>query len=607
VSTDVDDAYDILGVPRGASFEQVHKAWRRRQKQVHPDADSSRTPAQRARAEEQAKRINAAHQLLKERLGDGGAPAAPPTRPPSPAAPADDAPPTPEPWLEPRVVDFGRVTMADNGTEIRLDLCNRIGRIRVVTLLRLSGSFWRVEGGPVGRRPVRASFRVVLDIPPGFRPGSHPEVLEILAEGKELRVAVVATVVVRRSPAAGPSPVAAPPSSPTAPPPAAPSIPWTRPASWGTPPVRPRIRWGWVGAAAVCALVVIAIATQQNNSASPTPAGTVTSPTPSSGWTLTDAEANHNNVSLYLLDCPSAGLCVAADQVGGVITSTAPGSGAWAQALVFDNPSWNVETMQGLSCPSVNFCAGTAVTFAGEDQVATTTDPSGTAAWSVTNLFEATAPGYELETGIGAISCPSASLCVAVDAQGDVITSTNPTGGGKAWTLTTVDTQTGIDAISCPTTSLCVGVDNAGNVVVSTNPTGGASAWTMSNIDKEKFQDVSCPDANLCVASDNDGGVVVSTDPTGGVSAWKRVADVGGIDQLDGSSVADLGVVSCSSAGECVTASGNYVLVSYDPTGGASTWQTTDVNPNKSVNAVSCPSDDLCVAVDGYGDVLTGP
>ena len=32
MSADVDDAYDILGVPRGASLEQVHKAWRRRQK-----------------------------------------------------------------------------------------------------------------------------------------------------------------------------------------------------------------------------------------------------------------------------------------------------------------------------------------------------------------------------------------------------------------------------------------------------------------------------------------------------------------------------------------------------------------------------------------------
>jgi len=64
--------------------------------------------------------------------------------------------------------------------------------------------------------------------------------------------------------------------------------------------------------------------------------------------------------------------------------------------------------------------------------------------------------------------------------------------------------------------------------------------------------------------------------------------------------------MSCSSAHQCVTASDNYMLVSDDPTGGASAWQAIDVNPNASLNAVSCPSDGLCVAVDGYGDVLTG-
>jgi hypothetical protein len=370
-----------------------------------------------------------------------------------------------------------------------------------------------------------------------------------------------------------------------------------------------------VGAAAVCALVVIVIAAQQNKSASPTPAATVASSTPSSGWTLTDPQVDQNRVSLERIDCPTAGLCVAADGAGGVLTSTAPTSGVWTAALVFDNPASNIEPMQGLSCPTVSFCAATSVTFANGDQVTTTTNPiGGTSAWKVVSLVSPTAPGYALDSGISAISCPSASLCVAIDAQGDVITSTNPTGDGEAWTATLVDSAqayyagvTGMDAISCPMASLCVGVDYAGNVVVSTNPTGGATAWTVLHLHMGHLAAVSCPDANLCVATDEAGDVIVSTDPTGGGSAWKRVADVGGIDQLDASGVADLGVMSCSSAHQCVTASDNYMLVSDDPTGGASAWQAIDVNPNASLNAVSCPSDGLCVAVDGYGDVLTGP
>jgi len=59
------------------------------------------------------------------------------------------------------------------------------------------------------------------------------------------------------------------------------------------------------------------------------------------------------------------------------------------------------------------------------------------------------------------------------------------------------------------------GVDYAGNVVVSTNPTGGATAWTVLHLHMGHLAAVSCPDANLCVATDEAGDVIVSTDPTG--------------------------------------------------------------------------------------------
>ena len=37
--------------------------------------------------------------------------------------------------------------------------------------------------------------------------------------------------------------------------------------------------------------------------------------------------------------------------------------------------------------------------------------------------------------------------------------------------------------VSCPSSGLCVAVDRAGNVVTSTNPTGGAAAWTVTDVD----------------------------------------------------------------------------------------------------------------------------
>ena len=41
------------------------------------------------------------------------------------------------------------------------------------------------------------------------------------------------------------------------------------------------------------------------------------------------------------------------------------------------------------------------------------------------------------------------------------------------------------DAVSCPSVSLCVAGDENGNILTSTDPTGGASAWTKSQIDRD--------------------------------------------------------------------------------------------------------------------------
>jgi hypothetical protein len=221
VPTDIDAAYDILGVPRGASFEQVHKAWRILAKQVHPDGHHSSTPEGRERAEQRAKRINAAHDLLKDRLRGGDAPTAQP--PPT----SDNAPLPPQPWFEPSSLDFGRVTMADNGAVLPLDLCNRVGHIRIVTPVRFSGSFWHVEGGPVGRRPVRASFRVILDLSPSLIPGLRSEAITILVEGEKLTVPVRAMLAMVPRPVPPPAPRPVPPPAPR----------FDRAASRGVPPL----------------------------------------------------------------------------------------------------------------------------------------------------------------------------------------------------------------------------------------------------------------------------------------------------------------------------------------------------------------------------------
>lgn len=257
--------------------------------------------------------------------------------------------------------------------------------------------------------------------------------------------------------------------------------------------------------------------------------------------------------------------------------------------------SWSVPVMVdhqpssdgyfSVSCPSVSLC----VAVDGAGNVVTSTNPSGGAgAWTVSHVDGSNA--------LGGVSCPSVSLCVADDGAGNVVTSTNPTGGASAWTVSHVDNSNGLGGVSCPSALLCVAVDGAGNVVTSTNPTGGAGAWTVSRVERDTLDGVSCASVSLCVAVDILGDVVTSTDPTGGASAWS------------GTYVNDfLQGVSCPSASLCVVVgAGGVVASSTDPTGGASTWTVSNVDGNNIFTGVSCASASLCVAVDWDGNVVVG-
>jgi len=68
------------------------------------------------------------------------------------------------------------------------------------------------------------------------------------------------------------------------------------------------------------------------------------------------------------------------------------------------------------------------------------------------------------------VSCGSPTLCVAADTMGNVLTSTNPTGGPPAWTVAQVDAVGFVSGVSCPSASLCVAVDSAGYVLVGAQP-----------------------------------------------------------------------------------------------------------------------------------------
>jgi hypothetical protein len=293
-----------------------------------------------------------------------------------------------------------------------------------------------------------------------------------------------------------------------------------------------------------------------------------------------------------------------------------------------------VPLFAGISCPSPSTC----VAISGAS-VTTSSDPfGGASAW--TSRQADTAPvacGSQpnCQASLTAISCPSQSLCVAGDDGGNVVTSTDPLGPTGAWTVTHIDSGPmacshfcfdEVLGVSCPSASLCVAVDNGGRAYVTTNPTGGAAAWSSAALESqppigELTGNVSCATEALCVAV-VEGDVFTSTTPTEGASAWSD-ATVDPPLFIDSRPPGELGSVSCTSPALCVAAetdrdfgAGGYVVTSRNPTGGASAWTVKFVDPGRlaqcdpeacqaSFHAISCPSISLCVGVDDAGNVVS--
>jgi hypothetical protein len=268
------------------------------------------------------------------------------------------------------------------------------------------------------------------------------------------------------------------------------------------------------------------------------------------------------NNELTSVSCPSAGLCVAVDYGGNVLTSTDPDRGAAA--------TWRFKHVRG---------------------------------------------AVELES----ISCPSSSLCVAVGSgyyqgtKGLALTSTDPRRGLRAgWAITHFNREhRALTSVSCPSPSLCLAVDDGGiftadGVLTTLDPGRGAAAtWTVNHPKSEYFEEftsISCPSTALCVAVDEAGEVLTSTDPGAGSGAsWTFSDELGGLD-------GDYGLmsVSCESSSLCaVVGSAGKLAYTADPgMRAAAKWKVTGVDATRSMNAISCVAS-LCVAVDSHGRVVS--
>ena len=60
------DLYQILGVDRGASEDEIKKAFRKLSVKYHPDKWANKSEKEQKEAEEKFKEVNAAYQILSD-------------------------------------------------------------------------------------------------------------------------------------------------------------------------------------------------------------------------------------------------------------------------------------------------------------------------------------------------------------------------------------------------------------------------------------------------------------------------------------------------------------------------------------------------------------
>ncbi len=214
-------------------------------------------------------------------------------------------------------------------------------------------------------------------------------------------------------------------------------------------------------------------------------------------------------------------------------------------------------------------------------------------------LLTAPSAAIDATNNLFGVSCPSTSLCAAVDGVGNALITQDPTASTPVWTAANADGTTAVTSVACPSTSLCVAVDAAGNALVTHDANTVPATWSAPmNIDgTNSFDYVRCPSTSLCVAVDDAGNVLETDDPSAATPNWSAPMNIDGTNPL---------VFSCPSTSLCVAADtvGN-VLTSEDPSAAQPMWSTPQsIDPQSGFADVSCPSTSLCVAVDFSGNAF---
>jgi hypothetical protein len=347
-------------------------------------------------------------------------------------------------------------------------------------------------------------------------------------------------------------------------------------------------------------------------------------------WT---AGRDHPAGALIDVACPSADLCVAVNNAGGVVVSTHPvtGAGSWrvvhglrvlqlGGTLGQQTDAARIDTMASdLSCPSAHLCV---IGAAGAEQpghgaglpavarIVYSTDPTGgAAAWHPVSGIDGNAGQ------IVSLTCPSTHLCHALenitDTYGNItaypLVTHNPTGPAAGWIRTGGKVSDYTQDLACPTSVLCVAASGSG-MYFSANALGQAATWhfAMDTNQTGQIDSVACPSAHLCLAAPDEAGCIpcgagndlLSTNPAAGI--WRKAA-------------VPTGALTCPTTTFCVgVAQGTRhtrqdLVFSTKPAGPASAWHyLSGLTGNNRLRALACASAKLCVGVGDGGEIAVG-
>ncbi len=283
----------------------------------------------------------------------------------------------------------------------------------------------------------------------------------------------------------------------------------------------------------------------------------------------------------------SGGLCIAADSSGRV-TVSADGGADWSAPAAL---SGLTTAAGGVSCTPDGMCVVLS------DREAYVLTGGVTGSWS---------SGTTLGTGVVVgLSCASEQLCVAIQANGEALVSTDPASASPSWNPTMTGAAA-LDSVSCPSTTLCVAGDGTGDVWYASDP--ASTPWSeIQRVDTVAGMGVPitalwCQASGLCVAGDENGDVLDSPDVTQGAGSWSAPDPTGASAPLES-------IACVSGGGGCVATSATATAAGPALAGpglvGSGGWGVA-YGAGSDLTQVACVSAQSCLGTDAIGDVVPG-